>query len=56
MHSSVAYISASAELRVMTHRQQDTQWSGLLKIIIKPEIERVEKRGSSRQADGVGRD
>ena len=55
-HSSVAYISASAELRAVTFCRQDTQWMGPLKRTMKPESDLVLKRGSSSGRVGSGRD
>ena len=46
-HSSVAYISASAELRAVTFCRRDDQWRGPLKSRMYPEMDRVLKRSSS---------
>ena len=46
-HSSVAYISASAELRAVTFCLFETQWIGPFWMMINPDIERVIKDSSS---------
>lgn len=54
-HSSVAYISASDELRVVIFYRLETQWTEPFYTIMKPEIERVVNNGSLTGFCGSGR-